>query len=637
MKPEDFADEIGLAYSYLDHRKIAKTPVKSLAERLLQAFRGNWYTSATDDSRVSVNTIYSLVNLILPNLIFTPPKIRVRPKNDKFFKKTGKDQHTAYDNVKAAEVMESALNYTMDRIGAWPAIQQCIQDALFWPFGIAKVGFTASITPDDDMTITDQSPFVGRVSPPMFGYHPLGTHPDSSPMLVHQLFRHKNWFKNDKRFKKVKEATPAIPDHIREQNSVFPRNSGVGLEGSKITQQFIPVFEVHDQIDSRIITMLGENKVVSRVQNTPDYFDGSQFVRLRFTGDNDDMLGIPMMAMVEDLARMMNTIISIMKRHVHQFPGVVDVQEGAADHNAIQRQKHVVQGAILSWNNLDAVRRHSPTQMGSDYFDLIQLMQLMIDRVLGIQDFGGPSASKRKTAAEVVTEEARSSIRREFLLQQVRTFIIEVSERVAAVIQEEFDDKQVIPITGSPSPRFVEFNKGDVQGDLVYDVDVDDLRTINEVSFQQLINSLNVMASHEPLHPVLAELDPKKTANSMMKYLQISPGEIMRTDSATRVFLTAEKENELVASGGDLPEPKIEEDHVNHLEVHSQFDAKNEEQRIEMARHVRFHIAMHQTKNPPVQRGTPQQGTRGNQPTPQEAGPEAATRRDLFSAVGGGE
>ena len=612
---EQMRDEIDYAFAYQEGGW------KSTSDRLLRMFKGQYYKSPAQMDRYIVNTFFAMVNLIMPNLIFAKPMIKVKAKKPDFMRKMSGGGYEKVDNIGAAEVMEAAINFVMNDIDAYDNLQQAIQDALFYSYGCCKTGYSVETESEDDFDfIKSENPFVARVCPKDIGFHPLATRPDNAAVMVHHMVRHRDDLKANKNYKHVESLKESLPDGLKEKIE----KGGKGSAGAG----YIEVWETHNQKKGMIWTYAGSQKRMIWKRKKGYDYKGSDFTVIKFAGDNDEFLGIPLLGMIEDEAVALNKLVTMMMRHIRMFPGVVDAE--GLDENDEKRLKNSEQGSIHVWDNLNAIKRTPPMQMGGDYFGMVSLLFNIIDRILGVPDFQrSGSESSRKTATEATFQESNSTIRREFYIQTVKKFIIQNVERVAAIIQKEFSEEQLIPIVGSMDAKFIKYTKEDIQGEYSFDFDVDSMRFINEAQVQQLINALNIMAAHPVLQPILGSFDPELAAKEIFKRMNMNIEAFRPRDQVTKLYFSAEKENAMVKAGSHVPDPKFDEDHKAHLETHSLVTGN-----MEMQRHMKFHQAMLAQKQPQMQVGSPvvQGPGQGTQP----AAPAGVNRADMMSAVAGG-
>lgn len=597
-------EEIDHAFAYQEG------PWKTTSDRLLRAFKGQYYGSSSGLDRYVINTIFAMVNLILPNLIFSKPYIKCKAATPFFYRKRFDGSHEKMDNIAAAETMEAAINHVMTDIDAWENMQAAIQDALIYSKGFCKTGYSVETESEDDFDfIKDENPFVARVCPKDIGFHPLATKTDNAAIMVHHMIRHRDDLEANKNYKGIETLKASLPDYLKEKLDKFQKGDAAA--------DYIRIWEVHDQKKGIVRTYGGEQKKMIWKRDRSYQFKGSDFTEIWFAGDNDEFLKIPLLGMIEDQALALNQLLTMMMRHIKMFPGVVDTQEGELDENDLKRMKNQEQGSVHSWSNLNAIKRTPPMQMGSEYFSMVNLLFNIIDRILGVPDFqrlGG--GSDRKTATEATYQESNSTIRREFYVNTVKKFILANVRRVAAIILKEFSEERLIRITGSMESKFVKFSKDDFSDkieDYLFDFDIDSMRFINEGQVQALINSLKALAENPFLQPIIGTLDPEMAAKEIFKRMNLNIESLRPRDHSTKLYFSIEKENELVKSGSHIPDPKFDEDHKAHIEGHQEISNI-----MEGARHIKFHQAMLAQKQPQVQVGAPpaQQGQSGQGPQP---------------------
>ena len=276
--------------------KLHKGEWLETANRLLDAFGGKYFSFRSTKSRFTVNTMFNLVNLFLPNFVFKTPYVRVRPQQGKYFKKLADGEYQQIDTGKASIIREASINHLYNRtLDGITENRKAIQDALFFGFGVTKVGYSfETVTTKDTDYIVKDTPFLKRVNPKDFAWHPLATGMDDSPFFVHRIVTTKEALKKQGKYSKA--AIDKIPDEIPKylKEKMDRKSSKMDLKG------FITIYEVHDMDGEMIYTFGGEKKeLLGKIENPYDFL-GSHFSMIKFSSDNDEFVGIPMLAMIED-------------------------------------------------------------------------------------------------------------------------------------------------------------------------------------------------------------------------------------------------------------------------------------------------------------------------------------------------
>jgi hypothetical protein len=591
------------------------------AKRLLDEFNGKYTSAFGDKPRFTVNTIFSLVNLLLPSLLFNAPYIRTKPLQPKYMKKLADGEYLQVDNIYAAAVREAALNHTFKKINAINEHKKAVKDSFFFGFGITKVGYSyETITQmDKDYTLED-SPFVRRINPRDFGWHPLATGLDDSVFLCHRVFTTKSRLKDSGRFAKtdIAKLKSGVPKWMKEKYE--------GTEFLKENKDFVTLYEVHDQEQDKLFTFGSESTLLDKIDN-PYQFNGSHFNMVRLADDNEEFQGIPLLASVEDECIALNEVLTLIVEHYRKFPGQVFYNIGTIDEEDVQRIKNGEQGSIHGVRDTSQLKFQQPLSMGQDYFGIVNLLNGLVDKILGVPDFTRIGSSARRSATEASYIQGDATVRREYYLQLVKEFILNDVRKVAKLQEQYQDEEEEIMATGEMGYKSFKYSKDDLQGEWDHDFDLDSLRAANELQVTNLNNTLQILASQPILQPVLKTLDPIKTGKQIFK-LQGLNIESFQSDSEQVVFMNPAKENDIARRGEPMPAPRKGEDYQWHITTHIQ-DLQQRGYNDQIAEHIAetkiLQIQEEAEKNPqpaaPPQQppGTPQQ----NNPAlpPQPAGP----------------
>lgn len=549
------------------------------ADRLLQSFKGYYYDSFGAAPRFTVNTFYSLVNLILPNFIFQQPHIFVKPQTAAYLRMKNKGEVEQKDNIQAANNMTAVINHHYNKNKIIFEDRKAIQDALFYPFGVCKNGY------DDE----SGEEYRMRLSPRDFGYHPLATNPDNSSRLVHRAVVSRSKLKGTK-LEGAMGVSGEIPVYMQDKTR-YKNKSGERDWWS----DYVTIFEVHDQESGMIYYYAGEEKKLVHKQEDNLYFNGSHFDIIKFAGDTDEFDGIPMLAMVEDECMAVNEVVTMIVEHLRKFPGQVVAEEGSIDDDLIEKIRTGEQGSIFTVKDISKIIKLPPLSMGIDYERVVYLLNTITDRILGIPDFQRLSGSSRKSATEASYIQGDATVRRNYFLSIVKDFVIDGIEKQSAMKQQFMDKKEVIQASGELNWQVFDVSKEDIQGEYQFDFDIDNMTAANEAQFTNIVNLLHVLSDKEAMHPVLRELDPKKTAKTLFKKAGLNYDAFSKMGIEEVTFISPERENEL-AKEGQLDRPKKGENHKDHLKVHETKlkeiaielgpKARSDRQVIQLAEHI---------------------------------------------------
>lgn len=532
------------------------------AKRLLQEFNGKYLIGPARKQRFVVNTMFSLVNLLLPNLIFTQPYVRAIPRNAKYFKKLSGGRILQIDNTRAATVREAALNHLYTKIDAIGEQKKALQDSFFYGFGLTKVGysFDTITTPDRDY-ITKDSPFLKRVDPKDFGWHPLATGLDDSTFLVHRILTTKSKLKEQGRAKDLDLIIPEIPQHLKEKTKHI---------ASLKQSDYVTLYELHDQENDKIYTFAGENRILIDKMDNPYHFNGPHFSMVKLAGDNDNFTGIPLLAMVEDEAIALNETLTLIIEHMKKYPAMIFAETGAIDEDDVERIRNGEQGSIHTVNDVNKIKIQNPLGMGNDYFTVVNMLQALIDRILGVPDFQRLTSTTRKSATEATFIQGDATVRREYYLQVVKSYLLDGIKKLAGLQAQFQDEEENILASGDLRGMEITYDKSDIQGDWQFDFDVETLKASDQSMLTNINNIITTFASNPVLQPVIHTLDPMKVGTKIFKKAGLNIEEFQTQAIETMVFVPAKEENKMARRGDPMPAPKRGEPHDQHLKEHAQ-------------------------------------------------------------------
>lgn len=563
--------------------------------RLQSYMEGDW-GQAMYHTKYVVNTIYNLINLIIPNLYFQNPFLRVKPARQFFINKEFK-----VDGYQRAMLVEQALNQEIRNMGYKTEVRKIIQDVLLAGFGVMKLGRSGKTCHEDNYEYLDDGDiFAQRVSPTDYLCDPMATGPENARYEIYRYIETLESVKANKLFKNTSDLEGmSLSDFSGKKKK---------KDDSKDEEKWVELFEFHDHEHDKLYVLTkdgGQKKRMLLDEDNPYDMKGSHFVVLKFTGNNDSWKGIPPLMMVEDEALAINEVLSLTINHLQKFAGLVMYEEGALDDDDINRFENGEQGDLLQTQNgalrEGRVKRESPLTMGMDYYNNFNLLTNSIDRTLAIPDFQRSSISgKRKTAFEVNVSASDANNRRGYYVSFVKDFVIASAEKITSLMQQFYDEKRWTQMQGDYAD-WVEWTKEDIQGEYMFDFDVEDIKAYSASKAQALITALQVMSPLQIFAPVWQGIDPFKLANQVFKNLDLNIESVKKGAQLAHYEHDPYKENKLAKDGKRIVDPHPGEPHAQHKDIHkfgiqeAQADG-NEKTVAELTRHSQMHDYWEQIK-----------------------------------------
>lgn len=576
------------------------------AKKLLDAYRGKYWSDTQQRHRFKVNSIAAIANLLLPNFVFDAPYLQVKPTSAKYYKKLIDGAFLQIDNSRAANIKEAALNHKYLELDAIAEQRKAVFDSFFYGFGITKVGYSYStITEDDKDYVLQDSPFLKRKSPKDIGWHPMATGLDDSPFIIDRTLTNKDRLKNNKKLKNLEKVQGEIPQYIKDR---FPKS-----EQLSSLNDWVTLYEVHNQDTGKIFTFAGESKIlVDKMDNPYTRFKGSHFDMIRFMWDNESLEGVPILNLVYDECVALNEIMTLIVEHFRKFPGQLFMNKQAADPDDIVKIQNGTQGSVHQVNDINQLLFKPPLNMGGEYFSLVNLFQNIMDRTLGIPDFQRLTSTTRKSATEASFVQGDATIRRQYAMKLVKDFILSGATKLSA-IQEQFTSaKEYVQASGDLRGMSFEYDNADLvyykepkkdagESGFRFHLDIESLKVFNTEQVNALNNALQVISQIPELKPGLQALDAVKAIKLIFKGFGINYEALQSGSAESSIFVSPEIENDMARNPSKyrnqaMPSPKAGEDHSYHKQKHIE-DLKANGQNEQILEHLAETILLEQQQS----------------------------------------
>ncbi len=497
-----------------------KSPWLEQARALRAGYNGKYHRNYARKNRFCINTFFSIVQLMLPHLLFGQTYIRVKPKSAKYYKTMPDGTELPRDVVAASKIREAAINHDVAKTALFTEKKLALMDSFFYGFGITKAGYSAETVRDlDNDYILKESRWVKRVDPRDFGWHPLATRMDNSPFFAERIFMPKERALLipgiDK--KKINDAKVETPQHIKDRLEAHSRNHSESFTDN-CTEGYISLCEIHDEEKDTISIWSPDGETQYRSPEKDRFkFKEPHFSRIQLAGDNELFEGIPLLAMIQDQALVLNELFTLMLEHVRKFPAQLFLNKGTLTENDLEQIRSGAQGAIHTVDDVNGMKHVSPVPMGNDYYTLVRMIQDIVDLILGIPDFQRGNSSTRRSATEASLIHGASTVRRDYYLSLVKDFVLEDVNKIAALQEQYQDQEEEIRVSGDPIGDPIMYDRTDIQGKWLYDFELADLQASNEVQLNTLINLIGTLGKVPEGEPVLASMNPMKLGNALFK------------------------------------------------------------------------------------------------------------------------
>jgi len=407
------------------------------AERWKNYFKGvHWpnQDALSTDARIVVNYTYSITKAIVPQIYFQDPYFYVNAEDPAF--------------EPGQTVTEAVLNDTWRTMKAKKQVRRVVQDFLVMSFGVAKQGYKTKFvrdysTPDSqtglDYTefIEEEAPWMVRVSPQEIIFDPEAKHFDELRWLaipyILPVLQAKSEYNN-------------LDSYDEDIYGTFSKQFGdaemkIITDEDKSLFARIKVWEIHDFVDNRIMTMSEEvDKWLKDVENPYDF---KSAVTIYSPNDvPDELYPISDIAQIADLNWELDQVRTQMMNHRKKMQRKILAEHGAFP-NQKERDKFlsgedmqmvVVTDGAISQNKIMVVDASGISPSFYQYGDQIVNDMNNISAVGANQRATDNESEKTATEASIIDK--NMGLRNSERLDYMAEWCVDVATKVLRIQQK---------------------------------------------------------------------------------------------------------------------------------------------------------------------------------------------------------
>lgn len=506
-------------------------------KRLINLYRGKHYQYLSEDDRLLVNIALSTVNVIAPSVAVNYPKITVNAVQP--------------DDAARAIVVEGVINYWWRHYKVRPEFRRAIKDFLIVGHGWLKCGYKyvekeeevedageteevqspsldelmgdgplegAPVEHEPDpseptIIITEDRPFVERVSPLDVFVDPDATSMSDIAWIAQRVRRPLEDVKSDKRYSaRVRNKTQA--DSWREEV-----DSERKMEDPE--DGYVEVWEFYDLRKSTIsvFTMDADGFLVA--PRKMPYAFGHPFVMIRNYDIPDFFYPLGELEAIESLQYELNETRTQMMNHRKRFARKYLYRKDRFDSDGVAALKSDAD------NELVPVTKDSPLQDAivpmptvitpPEFYQQSQQIMADMETVSGVSEYmRGQMPDIRRTATEASMIADAASARAADKLATVELAISEVAVRLVMLAQQFMESEQVARVIGPDGvPVWFDFDADFISGDYDFEVEGGSTQPNNE-SFRRQ-SALQLMDAMAPLLQA-GVVNPQAIAEHVLRY-----------------------------------------------------------------------------------------------------------------------
>jgi hypothetical protein len=472
--------------------------------RMIDLYRGKHFHTDTREDQLLVNIAFATINIIVPSVAVSHPKIVVNARRPE-------------DGDKAI-VTEAIVNYWWRHYDCQKEFKRAVKDMMIVGHGWLKTGYryveeeqVAAQTFDssDDVAgmesesaaesqliIKEDRPFVERVSPFDVFVDPDATSMEDARWIAQRIRRPLEDVKRDKRYNSTARAE-AAPSHYTKWglDSMRPRRS------ESAEDAYVEVWEWYD-IERGTIAVFcdGSDKFLVSPKEIPFAF-GHPFVMLRNYEIPEFFYPMGELEAIEPLQHELNETRTQMMNHRKRYSRKWLYKESAFDadgRSALESDEDNVMVPVISEDGIGNVVAPMPAVINPpEFYNQSELISGDITRVSGVSEYQqGAMPEIRRTATEAAIMQDASNARASDKLAIIERGIGECGRRLVMLAQQYMTGEQAVRIIGSEaSPLWLTFDRDYIQGEFDYEVEGGSTTPLNE-SFrrQRALQIVDAMA-----------------------------------------------------------------------------------------------------------------------------------------------
>lgn len=524
--------------TYRDRIKVARQfreqeDLDDTWKRMRDIYRLRMFSEFDERDRIAVAVGFATVNVIAPSVAVNLPKLIVWP--------TQEDP----DHVNKAKITEGALNYWWRRYDFKKPIRRCVKDSLIYGTGIAKVGWRyetrevdrdpdeiaadlasmsenlnemaaqrpdeAAAMPTDDelaanapqteVVVTEDRPFVERVSPFDFYVDPEATSEDDWKWCAQRTVRELAEVRVDARYKpsaRKKVKADVTIDAVGGGEDTW-RRAQEAVDQVQESDRVV-IWEFYDLVRGEmcVFSENGDGFLVDPVDMP--YPFGVPFVLLPNYEVPDAFWALGDLQAMEPLQHELNETRSAMVTARDLDIPKFFYRRDELDPQAIEalRSKTPWQGVPVDGDTpfAELIAQVPRPQASPMLYDHSTTIENDIDLVTGVSEYQrGEVPETRRTATEASIIQDAANARAADKLAQVEEFISQIGRRIVQLAQQYMTGEAAARASGSGAAMVLwTFTADDIEGEFDFEVEAGSTQPRNETfrrqQAQQMMNTL---------------------------------------------------------------------------------------------------------------------------------------------------
>jgi len=487
-------------------------PFRDKRDEAIRQYCGANYSEDTDIHKVPLNLIELAVG-IYTQLLVGDPQVLVTTSRRQL--------------KKGAVVLELALNHLLKEILFKDSLEAVAKDAMFSPFGVAKIGLNASKTVELGGVYHDVGqPYADCVSFDDYVID-MAAHSFQSAQFEGNRYRlTMREMKDSGLFKNLGKIKPTDPKTNNEDG--IPKTSTVSRGKEQITEYMpgVDLWDIYLPYEQMVITVPDEQEdLIVRAVNW-DGPEGGCYRKLVFNHVPDQIMGLPPTSLMLDLHLMANTLIRKLRNQAERQKIVTGYAGTAVDDAG--RVQQAKDGHMLRMDHPDRVKEFALGGIDQRNLAFVVALKDFFSYFSGNLDLLGGLGPQSGTATQDELLIRSASRRLTSMQNKVSGFVSEVVRDLAWYLwTDPLIEMPLVKRIDAGAAQFeipMRFSPEDREGDILdYNVDINPYSVQSQTpgqKFSMLMQTFGQVLA--PMAPLLQQqgiiVDMKAFLKLLAKY-----------------------------------------------------------------------------------------------------------------------
>ena len=523
----------------IEKSRKAREPFLKDADRFLRMYQGDYSERPgrkRSQDKMSVNIVYSHVEIVTPAVFSGFPTVRVRPKP-----KVG-------ESTEAAQVRARNMKLVLDYWAKELAIDEELREVFFDTFfGLAagELGWETVIEDEEEMTdpeeggdpislgtvvtVKDHPFFVRRDARNVYLDPDVTRRRDCRWLAIEEVIPFNDFLASPKFTDKAKKK---IKPQQRPNDEQEEKKNWLGRDEVQSEKEWLQVFTIWDKETRRKYVVAKDyqgylNSDGPEGEEWPYdilYKDDPFPICIhdakkdRFSAYSWSEFKAYEPQIVE-----LNRIRQSIQIHVKRALPRLIFTSAAGDKQKIQKLMNSRTDEATMLDNISdaAIREFKNAEIPADLYKFNEIAK---DDLLNVSSlFEYQNASIANTATEASIIEGRSNVRKAMRTKLWEQYVVEIFAKLAQLCQQNMDEQVAIQVAGEQGIEWLHVSKDDIQGDFFFDIEPGVMEYKNEDLRKQQLLKFAELSQGDP------NVNRRALLGRLADFLDLQPEDVILT------------------------------------------------------------------------------------------------------------